>query len=384
VLAPHPSQVSPLKCDDCRGSPGNKIRAMNIARQRLATQHIARPSFGDAASVVRWLGAVQAQDYLGALWGIGLRTRRGTERSVEASVTRGEIIRTWPMRGTLHFVAADDVRWMLALLTPRVVAGSAGRYRQLELDEAVFARSSRIAEKALEGGRRLQRSALYALWNKAGIATVGTRGLHIIGHLAQSGLLCFGPRDGKQPTLVLLEEWARTAGPRPRDESLGELARRYFSSHGPATVHDFAWWSGLTLTEARAATELARASLEHDELDGRTVWFSASAAALMRKSGAHLLPAWDEYTVAYRDRGDILDPSHARKVNAGGGVLKPVVVMNDRVVGTWQRTLGKEAVTVAPVPFRRLGAEGTRAVEVAAQRYGRFLGLRGQTKRLER
>lgn len=357
---------------------------MNVARHRLATQHIARPSFDDAASVVRWLGAVQAQDYLGALWGVGLRTRQGTEASVEASVARGEIIRTWPMRGTLHFVAANDVRWMLALLTPRVIAGSAGRYRQLELDEAVFARSGRIAEKALEGGRRLQRPALYALWNKAGIATEGSRGLHITGHLAQKGLLCFGPRDGKQPTLVLLEEWAKGARPRPRDESLGELARRYFSSHGPATVHDFAWWSGLTLTEARAATELARASIEHDEVDGRTLWFGDAVVTRVRKSGAHLLPAWDEYTVAYRDRGDILDPSHARKVNAGGGILKPVVVMNDRIVGTWQRTLGKDAVLVAPVPFRQLDAEGTRAVEVAAQRYGRFLGLRGKTRPLER
>lgn len=353
---------------------------MNIARLRLVTQHIARPTFDDPASVVQWLGAVQAQDYLGALWGVGLRTRRVTEASVEAAVTRGAIIRTWPMRGTLHFVSAEDVRWMLEILTPRVIAGSAGRYRQLELDEAVFARSSRVAVKALEGGRRLQRNALYALWNKSGITTGGSRGLHILGHLAQKGLLCFGPRDGKQPTFVLLEEWASAARPKARDEALGELARRYFTSHGPATIHDFSWWSGLTVADARAATELARSSLEHDNVDARTFWFGSASVARARATEAYLLPAWDEYTVAYRDRVDILDPAHARKVNAGGGVLKPVVIMNDRVVGTWQRTLGKNAVVVAPTPFRRLSAEETRAVEVAAQRYGRFLGLRGETK----
>jgi hypothetical protein len=353
---------------------------MNIARLRLVTQHIARPTFDEPASVVQWLGAVQAQDYLGALWGVGLRTRRVTEASVEAAVARGAIIRTWPMRGTLHFVSAEDVRWMLELLTPRVIAASAGRYRQLELDEAVFARSSRIAVKALEGGRRLQRKALYALWNKSGITTGGSRGLHILGHLAQKGLICFGPRDGKQPTFVLLEEWASAARPKARDEALGELARRYFSSHGPATIHDFSWWSGLTVAETRAATELARSSLEQDNVDARTFWFGSTPAARARASEAYLLPAWDEYTVAYRDRGDILDPAHARKVNAGGGVLKPVVVMHDQVVGTWRRTIGKQAVVVDPLPFQRFGAEEAKAVADAAARYGRFLGLRGEAK----
>jgi len=353
---------------------------MNIARLRLTTQHIVRPAFDDPAAVVRWLGAVQAQDYLGALWGVGLRTRPATEESVEAAVARGAILRTWPMRGTLHFVAAEDARWMLALLTPRMIAGSAGRYRQLELDEPVFARSSRIAAKALEGGNRVQRKALYALWNKAGIATDGSRGLHILGHLAQKGLICFGPRDGKQPTFVLLEEWAREARLKPRDEGLGELARRYYSSHGPATVHDFAWWSGLTLAEARAATELARSSLEHDDVSGRTFWHAAAPAARVKPSEAYLLPAWDEFTVAYRDRGDILDPAHARKVNAGGGVLKPVVVMNGQVVGTWQRKIGKRAVVVEPIPFKRPGSEEARAITAAAERYGRFLGLPGEAR----
>lgn len=353
---------------------------MNIARLRLTTQHIARPIHDDPTGVVQWLGAVQAQDFLGGLWGVGLRTRGITEAGVEAAVSRGEIIRTWPMRGTLHFVAADDIRWMLDLLTPRVIAGSAGRYRQLELDEKVFARCSRIAVQALEGGRAVQRKALYALWNKRGIGTAGSRGLHILGHLAQKGLIAFGPRDGKQPTFVLLEEWSPGTRTRPRDESLGELARRYFTSHGPATVHDFAWWAGLTVAEARAATDLAASSLDHDDVRGRTLWFGPSPAARAQNGEAHLLPAWDEYTVAYRDRDDILDPAHARKVNAGGGILKPVTVIGERVVGTWQRTIAKGSVVVTSTPFQRLAGGEAQAIRDAAERYGRFLGLKGEAK----
>lgn len=350
---------------------------MNIARLRLATQHIARPAFDDPAAVVRWMGAVQAQDYVGALWGVGLRTRRATEASVEAAIARGAIVRTWPMRGTLHFVAAQDIRWMLELLTARVVAASTARHRQLELDERIFARAGRIAEQALAGGKPLRRTALYDVWNAAGIATGGSRGLHIVGYLAQKGLICFGPRDGKQPTFVLLEEWVPNARQLARDEALGELARRYFTSHGPATVHDFAWWSGLTVTDARAAIELATSQLVRDDVGGRTHWRGASSASPASSAAysAHLLPPWDEFTVAYRDRDAVLDPAHSRRVNAGGGVLKPVVVVRARVVGSWQRTLRKGGVVVKSTPFARLAPDETRAVAAAAERYGRFLGL---------
>ena len=228
---------------------------MHIGRVRLTNQQIGRPVFDDPAAVVRWFGAVQAQDYLGGLWAVGLRTRGATESSVEAAIARGDFVRTWPMRGTLHFVAAADVRWMLALLTPRVHAGVSARWRQLELDHKVMARSAKVAEQALVGGKRVRRDAMYAMWNEAGIATHDSRGLHILGYLARTGLICFGPRDGKQHTFTLVEEWLPTARPLERDIALGELARRYFTSHGPATVHDFAWWSGLTVTDARAGLE---------------------------------------------------------------------------------------------------------------------------------
>jgi hypothetical protein len=347
---------------------------MDITRIRLAHQHISRPAFDDAADVVRSLGAVQAQDYLGALWALGLRNKRSTEASVEAAIERRAIIRTWPMRGTLHFVAAEDARWMLPLLTPRVIAGAASRYRQLGLDGAVFARSARVAERAMRGGKCVRRETMYALWNDAGIATHDSRGLHILGYLAQAGLICFGPRDGKQHTVTLLEEWLPPTSALARDEALGALARRYVTSHGPASVHDFAWWSGLTVTDARAGLESVASELESDVVGGRTLWFSATPAVRAGSGGAYLLPAWDEYTVAYRDRTDVLDAKYAARVNAGGGVLKPVVVVRGEVVGTWQRTISKGRVTVRPALFKRLDRADWDALEKAASKYGRFLG----------
>jgi hypothetical protein len=216
---------------------------------------------------------------------------------------------------------------------------------------------------------------MYELWSSAGIATGGSRGLHILGHLAMTGLICFGPREGKQQTFTLLDEWLPATRPRTRDESLGELARRYFTSHGPATIHDFAWWSGLTVTDARAALEIAKAELEHDTVDDRTYWYGAARLPRGSLPVAHLLPAWDEYTVAYRDRNAVLDPRHVVMVNAGGGILKPVVVVRGQVVGSWQRTLGRSTVSVTPSLFSKLDAAGTRAVADATRRYGSFLGL---------
>jgi hypothetical protein len=199
----------------------------DIAQLRLRSQQIARSAFRSPADVVGWFGAVQAQEYRESLWGVGLRTRNARQQDVEDAANRGEIVRTWPMRGTLHFVAPADVRWMLQHLTPRVVAAATSRYRALELDEAVFARAARVCVAVLEGGRQLARRDLYAALGAAGIRTAAGRGLHIVSHLAQRGLLCFGPRRGAQPTLALLEEWVPEAPPLTRDEALAELALRY-------------------------------------------------------------------------------------------------------------------------------------------------------------
>lgn len=348
---------------------------MNVGLVRLANQHISRPAFRDPADVVRWLGAVQAQDYIGGLWAIGLRTKGATEATVEDAVARRTIVRTWPMRGTLHFVAAEDVRWILPILTPRVIAAAQGRFRQLGLNAATFTKSARVAERALVGGNVVRRDRLYEIWNAAGIATHESRGLHLLGVLSQQGLLCFGPRDGKQQTFTLLEEWIPASRTLEREAALGELARRYFASHGPATVQDFSWWAGVTITDARSGLESAKSTLESADVNGRTFWFAGSSAAKGKADTAYLLPPWDEFTVAYRDRSDVLDPKYATRLNAGGGLLSPVIVVRGSVIGTWKRTIRKDTVTVQPAFFKAPNAADRALVVAAVERYATFLGL---------
>jgi hypothetical protein len=346
-----------------------------LLHHRLHNQRLAATTFDHPAELVRWLGAVQAQDYLGALWAIGLRTRNATEKIVERAIAERTIVRTWPMRGTLHFVASEDARWMLELMTPRVVAASAGRLeREYRLDEKAFGRSGEVVARALEGGRRLTRDALYRTLENARISTGGGRGLHITWRMAHDGLICFGPREGRQQTFVLLHEWVPGAKRMARDEALAELARRYFTSHGPATVHDFAWWSGLLLSDAADGLKMAGGALTSLDAAGREYWVSASTPLSDSSPRAFLLPAFDEYTVAYRDRGAVVEPAHAPHVE-GMDLLRPAIVVNGRVVGTWTRTLGNGAVAVDLTPFTNLGTTARRAVTAAARRYAAFLEL---------
>jgi hypothetical protein len=321
------------------------------------------------------MGAVQAQDYAGALWAIGLRTRNATERMIERAIADRAIVRTWPMRGTLHFTAAEDARWMLDLLTPRVVAASTARLeREYGLDQRTLARSREVVTRALEGGRRLTRDATYRTLERAGISAAGGRGLHIAWRLAHDGLICYGPREGKQQTLALLDEWI-PGGKRPaRDEALAELARRYFTSHGPATVNDFAWWSGLLLTDAADGLALATGHLVSFGLADRTYWAAPSAPADDSSRRAYLLPAFDEYTVAYRDRDMLGESAHGRPAT-GMDILRPAIVVRGRVKGSWTRTIAKHTVTVRLSPFTRLPAPARRAVSAAGRRYAAFLEL---------
>ena len=349
---------------------------MNIARQRLYHQHIASATFQTPGQVVEWLGAVQAQDYLGALWAVGLRMAQATETDIEQALIDRTIVRTWPMRGTIHFVPAADVRWMLELMTPRVMAATAGRLRQAGLDEVVFARSEKLLVKALQGGRRLTRTELYQLLEAAHISTAHQRGLFILNRLAQSGVICFAARVGRQPAFALLAEWVPQAKSLPRDEALAKLSLRYFSSHGPATAPDFAWWTGLTIADAKAGLDLVRTQLIQAEIAGQTYWSASSeTGANVKSPTAYLLPGFDEYLVGYRDRSAVLEAAHLEMTGSLQNWLNPAVVVDGQVVGTWKRTLKKDKIIIAISPFTSLTKTQSRVVAAAADRYGAFLGL---------
>ena len=350
------------------------MTSLNIPRLRLQNQQIAQTSFEKPGDLVAWLGAVQAQDYLGALWAVGLRIEHATEKDIEQAISERTIVRTWPMRGTLHFVAPADVRWMLKLLTPRFIARSRGQYHQAELDDTVFSRSCKILVKALQGGKRLPRNAVYKALETAHIPTTGQRGLHILGWLAQQGVICFGPREGKQQTFVLLDEWVPEDKTLERDEALAELARRYFTSHGPATLQDFGWWSGLTAADAKAGLEMAKSQFIQAVIDGQTYWLPSSLPTLKDHSPtAHLLPAYDEYTVAYKDRSAVLDPAAAK--HSGNGIFSPIIVADGQIVGTWKRTFKKDTVFIETSLFTPLSKARSRALSAAAHRFGRFAGM---------
>lgn len=347
---------------------------LDLARRRLSSQHLTEPTFERPGDLVHWMGAVQAQDYLGALWAVGLRVAHATEGTVEQALADRTIVRTWPMRGTLHFVAAADVRWMLELLTPRIVASSAGRLKQLDIDDAAIERSKELFVDALWGGKQLTRDALYKVLEAGGVATGGGRGLHLLGYHAQTGVICFGEREGKQHTFALLDEWAPGAKRLERDAALAELARRYLTSHGPATLQDFAWWSGLPMADAWEGIEMAKPHLAQEVLDGKTYWLpTALPAAADMPSQAYLLPPYDEYTVAYKDRDAVLDPAYAKQ--AGNGIFSPVIVLDGRIVGTWKRSFKQHTVIMTAQPFSPLSETERHALEAAARRYGKFLGM---------
>lgn len=345
------------------------MAALSVPRVRLRHHRLVDASFPGVAEVVSAFGAVQAQDYAGALLGIALRTADATGADVERAVADRSIVRTWPMRGTLHFVAPELVRSMLRVLTPRVIRRAARRYEELELDAATVKKSRALFERALRDGKARTRSELYELLARAKIDPNAQRGIHLLGHAAMNGLICFGPRRGKHPTFVLLEEWVPPAAPLDDDELLGELARRYFRTHGPATEHDFAWWIGGSLGEARRAIASIRGELA-STIEGARTLYGEDLEPTKRKGFAHLLPPWDEYTVGYRDRSDIVDEEHARAVR--GGVLSPVIVLDGRVVATWTRKTTKTGVAIAATAFREVTPAQRRAVDAAVDRYGRF------------
>jgi len=348
--------------------------SLDITRTRLRNQRLSGGRFQTPQDVVRWLGAVQAQDYGGAKWALGLRMQRARDADIEAAFSDGRILRTHVMRPTWHFVAPEDIRWMLALTAPRVSAAMAPYNRRLELDATVFRRSQRAMVRALRGGRQLTRQELKVVLVQAGVHADGVQRLaHIVMQAELDAVICSGPRRGKQFTYALLDERVPMVRVRSRDDSLTELARRYFTSHGPAQLHDFAWWSGLSIADARAGLAAVDRELARETIDGRTYWFRSSVRTVATPRAAYLLPLFDEYLIAYKDRSAALDPSRWTRVAARDPFSAPVVV-NGQVVGGWQRIQKHGKVSVALTPFAPLDKRHTASIADAARAYTRFLG----------
>jgi hypothetical protein len=318
---------------------------------------------------------MQAQDYLGTLWAIGLRLPTATETDIERAIADRTIIRTWPLRSTLHFVAAADVHWLLEFLGPRIVAAAAVRHEQFGLDKTVLTRIRKVLVKALQSDQQLTRDEIYTLLQRARISVEDQRGYHILWRMGVDRIICFGARRGKQQTFTLLEEWSPKVRALDSDAALAELTLRYFQGHGPATLPDFVWWSGLKISDARTGLALVSAQLESVTVNDTVYWMNPATLSRIGPV-VSLLPGFDEYLLGYRDRSAALDPLDARKIQPGSnGIFAATIVIDGKITGTWKRVFAKKSVAISIDLFRSLTKAEARALEEAMGRYCEFLGM---------
>ena len=351
------------------------MKSIDIIRDRLINQQIAESKFKKPQEIVTWMVAMQAQEYAMAKWAIGLRLKEANDAGVEEAFNNGSILRTHLMRPTWHFVSPKDIRWLLTLTAPRVNKASAFMYRQCELDIKIFNRSNDVLAKALEGSKYLTRNALKAALEKAKIPAVGFRLGYLLMRAELDGIICSGPREGKQFTYALFDERVPPSKYVNREEGLVELSRRYFQSRGPATVQDFVSWSGLTVKDAREGVANLGARFEYEIIDGREHIFIPTKTKT-RKSEfqtTFLMPDYDEYGMSYKDRSAIFNPESTNAISRGNPVFNRMIIIDGRIEGTWRRIEKGKRVIIETLLFGQLKQSKHRAVIKAAKRYSIFI-----------
>lgn len=352
------------------------MNAKEVLLRRLHSHGLTDETRFDAPhQAVAWFGAMQAQDYPQSKWAAGARCKRTTDAAIESAITERRIVRTWAMRGTLQIIGAPDVRWVVQLVGARLIAAKAkSDVQRFELDQAAYAVTLQALERILHN-TQLTRKEIFKALNTQGISTEGQRGYHILSHAAMRGLICFGPWRGKEDTFVLMDEWLSPAKPLQRDEALADLALRYFRSHGPATLQDFAWWAGLTMGDARTALEGAQTQLQDVKIEAQTYWLHASnLPAKLASPDVQLLAGFDEYLLGYTDRSFQMQAIDKASVIHSNGIFLPAVIVDGQIVGAWSRKVVKGKPTVTPALFAPVTQRAMRALDKAALRYINFAG----------
>jgi len=344
----------------------------DIALARLSSQQLYNPSLTSIKALVGHMTAVQAQDYAMAKWAIGIRLPGSTHQQVQDAINTGEIIRTHVLRPTWHLVSADDIWWMLQLSGPRVKAFMKSRIKQLNITEDIFDKSNSTIQNALAGGVHLTRDELLHKIKQQNIDITDLRGTHFLLRAELDGIICSGCAHDKNQTYALLEERVPKPGNFYEDEALGKLAYRYFTSHGPATLADFVWWSGLNVTDAKKALEMVKSQLVSETVAGRVYWMRNSLS-IPKTTSTLLLPAFDEFMISYADRSASIAPRLQYRAFTNNGIFKPVVVENGIVTGTWRRTVLKNKTLIEPDLFKAKSAAAIKRITKAAKPFGRFL-----------
>lgn len=358
----------------------------DIIRFRLENQQLSATSLRTPAEVVQWMGAMQAQEYAMSKWAIALRLKDAKESIVEKAFNDGAILRTHVMRPTWHFVAPEDIRWLLMLTAPRVHAANAYMGRQMELDKKILTRTNSILEKSLEGGKHLTRTALEKILVKNKIKVdgpkAGVKGIrlaYIMMYAELEQLICSGPREGKQFTYALIDERVPKVKSISREEALAKFADRYFTSRGPATVQDFAYWSGLTVKDAIAGAATLNSKFIREVYDGQEfIFLPPSNKKKTTLDSTFLMPDYDEYGMSYKDRSIL--KSKKLEGHKASIVFNRMVVVDGLIEGTWQRTLNKNRVDVEIVPFTPLPKNKQAAVASAINRFQAFADLGSDKK----
>ena len=359
------------------------LRSADVLALRMASLLLGSRAVGTPREVVTWFGALQAQDLASAQWSFGLRLPGSTVSDIDRATEDRLILRTWPMRGTVHFVPPEDAAWMLGLTGVRALIGAAARRQSLGLTEAIVDRAVEVLISALSGGRRLTRAECVAQLVDAGVHTAGEHGYHLLWYASQIGVTCIGPQQGREQTFVLLDEWVPSPRRLDRDDALGTLALRYFRSHGPTTRQDFAGWTGLPAADARRGIEVAGDALVTVDVDGVAHVMAASlldeapaVVSAQMKGQLLLLPGFDEYLLGFKDRTRMVPDEFRERIIPGrNGVFMPTIVVDGRVVGTWKREVKKSRVELRALAFAPLTKTLQASFVRAGNRYAAFLGL---------
>lgn len=348
---------------------------------RLRAQRLTSPPATAVAGIVRALCGLQAQDAPAAMLGVRVRSAGLLAANVErARIDERSVVRTWAMRGTLHLLATEDLGWLLSLLGPVFIDSSRRRSAELGLDEDMYARGVRAIRDALASGGPLTRPELVEYLDTLGIRTTGQAKAYLVYRAALEGFICFGPDRGAQPTYVLLDDWiGRERGAAlPREVACAELACRYLAAYGPAAPEDFVAWSGLFMKDARAAWARIANDLLEVAHGQRSLWLLKSQATWLDEPVAagplvRLLPAFDTYLLGYRSRNLVIAPEYAKRVNAGGGMIHSVLLLNGLVLGTWKSKHQRTSLEVVVEPFQPLAPETLPGLEAEVSDLARFL-----------